>query len=344
MFLRCSSAPHWSKCPQWPYMVTAQGSLPDLEGLPAKEGTCAAWAAEMDIKGIATLEQLRGKMHENGVVVDDAMVGHLEPYVEMCRGWHAEYRVSFTHSCILVGGTSDAVRLPDPQFLQVKDLKYGFDPVEPTTPQITDYAVGVVASLGYVPEQVELSIFQPRAQHDEGPSRVITLTAQEFVQRMQEDVLAPLDRIAANEPAVAGSHCVHCPAANHCKTLTWAVYKAIEQLRHHGSIMLDGVALGQELEFIEFAQDLVKARKTALEAEAEMRIDGGKVVHGWVMGRGKSGTRKFKYSAEAVKALTGLSPKVRNIGNASCARARLKGCKNPCGWYETSDGNPARCP
>ena len=67
------------------------------DGDAAREGTCAAWVAELVINGDATCaEDMLGKVHANGWEVDEEMVKHINAYLAILpadgqgRGVHAD--------------------------------------------------------------------------------------------------------------------------------------------------------------------------------------------------------------------------------------------------------------
>ena len=66
--------------------------------------------------------------------------------------------------------------------------------------------------------------------------------------------------------------------------------------------------LAGELVFLTEIEKMVKARKNMVEAEATAHIERGTVVPGWSLEPG-SGNRRWKVSAAAVQALTGIDPR-----------------------------------
>jgi len=177
--LRPSSAAIWTKCAAMP-RITAQ--VPDEPPSdPAREGTCAAWVAEMVITGaVPDAATLLNEPHpENGWVVDAAMAYHIQNYVDMLRSRggtvDAERTVSLNE---MIRGTPDAFGVATNDELYVDDLKYGYEIVESTTPQVTIYAGALFRLLQRKRvhiKRVHLGIYQPRAYHPAGVHRMRSL-------------------------------------------------------------------------------------------------------------------------------------------------------------------------
>ena len=131
MILRPSSAHLWINCAGYPRLSATLP--PEAPSDPAREGTCAAWVAEMVLTGqAATPTALIGQAHENGWVVDRAMANHIHGYIDVLRSHggtvYAEQRVVLN---ALVQGTPDAAAVCDNGTLHVDDLKYGFERSNP---------------------------------------------------------------------------------------------------------------------------------------------------------------------------------------------------------------------
>jgi hypothetical protein len=65
--------------------------------------------------------------------------------------------------------------------------------------------------------------------------------------------------------------------------------------------------LSHELTFLDRLKDLYDARKTAVHAEAELRLQNGEFVPGWGL-KDRFGNRKFNTDMTTVELVTGVSP------------------------------------
>lgn len=306
---RPSSAHIWTKCSLAPRLIAA--APPEEPSDPAREGTCAAWVAEMVLTGqYATTHDLVGTAHENGWVVDAPMAHAVEGYVNMVldRGGHihTERKVWFND---LVAGTPDAFATVDQSgALYVDDLKYGYDIVDPTTPQLVIYAWSIVVEMGLGHfDRVQLGIYQPRAYHPRGVYRTRTLTVAELQQEAAEIHAASYAAHGDNPVAAPGRHCRYCRGAAQCAAVAHEVYDAVHRMQADEQRDMTGPELARELDFLEFAERVLKGRKSAVHAESEARIKRGQHIPGWMRESGY-GNRRWKVDAETVRAMTGIDP------------------------------------
>ena len=291
MILRCSGAGRWARCAFSAHLERHPHALPDTDEDAAAEGTCAAWVAETIINGDAScVEDMIGKVHKNGVEVDADMARHLAPYVEMAQGRvqaRAEvYGEVPVGSVAKVAGTSDLWSWSTPVDFHIDDLKYGYGIVEPTTFQLTAYML-IAYHAGVRAPIWHLGIFQPRAVHAAGTYRTRTLTLAEV-----EAEIAALYQVAQQIVTEA---------------LTHSVYSMWQPLTSRAINEPTDQQLADELDMLDRMTDLIKARKVAVEAEAQERINRGKMVPGWAM-MPTVGKRKFKVPGEVVHGLTGINP------------------------------------
>lgn len=311
MILRPSSAHIWINCPGYPTL--AETLPPEEPSDPAREGTCAAWVAEMVLTRQAPdCASMIGRQHENGWVVDRAMARHIEGYVAHVRrdgeSVHVERRVTLIPG--LVEGTPDAFGVDSFETLRVKDLKYGFEIVEPSTPQVLIYAGALYRALnanGVVINKIELGIYQPRAYHPSGVYRSRTLTATELVTELRRVEQAAYATQSPTAMCVAGSHCRRCDAAHKCAAVTHEVYRAVTQMMHAQQRHMTAAEMATELAFLDMAEAMFKGRRDAVHAEAEARLAKGEHIPGWHIEQGY-GQRKWTTTAGMVRMLTGIDP------------------------------------
>lgn len=306
---RPSAAHIWVNCALAPRLIA--NAPPEQPSDPAREGTCAAWVAEMVLTGQAkTCHDLIDTAHANGWVVDAPMAHCVQGYVDMilARGGHidTERKVRFND---LVEGTPDAFAVIDDQaVLHVDDLKYGYDIVDVTTPQIVIYAWAIVSRITTVDiKTIVLGIYQPRSYHPHGIYRTRTLTVEEL--RREAEVIHRAS-YAAHDPnavAIAGRHCRYCRGAAQCSAVTNELYDAVHAMQAVDQRDMTAQEIARELDFLEFAERILNGRKNAVKAEAEARMSSGRHIPGWMRESGY-GNRRWKVDAETIKAITGVDP------------------------------------
>lgn len=320
--LRCSAADRWSRCALSAHLENLPVALPDEELEAAREGTCAAWVAETIINGDATcVEDMVGKIHKNGVEVDEDMARFIRPYVEKMmtrRGARAEVYREAVHQdgSVKVAGTLDCESWDGDTFC-IDDLKYGFGIVEATTRQILAYAMLAFLS-GVRAPKWRLSIYQPRAIHPEGDYRSVEYTEAELMEKINTLWSEAVVTVTAQQ-ATPGEQCMYCSAANGCMALTKTVYAMWKPLTDRLFVQPSPQQLSDELEMISRLSDLLKARKTAVETEASVRLKQGEFISGWAI-MPTTGNRKFKFPADVIEAFTGVSPIVESV----CTPAELE--------------------
>lgn len=310
--LRPSSAHLWIPCAGYPRLAATLPPEPPSD--PAREGTCAAWVGEMVLTGAAAdCAAMIGQAHENGWVVDRAMARHVQGYVDHVRRdggqVFAERRVVLVPG--LIEGTPDAFGITSDGVLRVKDLKYGFEIVEPSTPQVLIYAAALyrlMTAQGVDIQRIELGIYQPRAYHPSGVYRSRSMTAAELVVETDRIIDAAYATLEPTVRCVSGSHCRRCDAAHKCAAVTHEVYRAVTQMMHAQQRQMTAAEMATELDFLELAEAMFKGRRDAVHAEAEARLARGEHIAGWHIEQGY-GQRRWTTSASVVHMLTGIDPK-----------------------------------
>lgn len=309
--LRPSAANLWMNCPGFAKLSSTLP--PDAPSDPAREGTCAAWVAEMVLTGQAArcADLIETQHPENGWLIESSMAKHIQKYVDLVRSYggsiHAERRVVFND---LVAGTPDCFAVSDNGTLRVDDLKYGYEIVEPSSQQVWVYAAALyrmLKSQGVVIHQIVVGIYQPRAFHPQGVHRTRTLSAQDieaFAKRAEQAAQA------AQQPdalCIAGTWCRRCSAAHKCAAVTHEVYRAVTTMQNDQEREMTATEMAAELTFLDMAEAMFKGRKDAVQAEAEARLRNGKPIPGWHIEQGY-GQRRWTVSANIVTMLTGVDP------------------------------------
>jgi hypothetical protein len=300
----------------------------------AMEGTCAAWLAEQYLTG--AIEKCSDLVEtvcpENNWPIDHIMVNHIQRYCDMIIGRggdiKAERRVYLNE---FINGTPDAYativegkRLPCPDgkdgclvnhhiktTLYVDDLKYGFGIVDPTSKQVTIYAASIAWAMyhqGHAPDVIQIGIYQPRGYHVDGIYRTRKISFQQLTDEANQIIEDGKKCFDPNAITTPGRWCKYCPAAGVCGALTTELYDVYSMLQGKANRNATLQELSAELVFLDLVSDLLKGRKTAIEAVANARIDAGENIPGWSREPGRNGTRRWTSKVETIKAVTGIDP------------------------------------
>ncbi len=303
--LRPSASSQWMHCG-----LSAHAPLdrPEQDGDAARQGTCAAWVAELVRNGDATCAgDLLGKTHENGWEVDEEMVRHINAYLAILPD-DGSSEVFMATECLQ--GTADDIGWT-PEGLVITDLKYGYGIVEAVNNwQLLSYLYLFLSDkdINLWPDNVTLRIYQPRAIHDKGPLRSWHLTRDEYeplVQRIGTRIKALVD--GENEAHV-GPQCAHCMHAVGCQALTQSVYK-IADLTTSTRVYHTPTPeqLSDELDMLDKMAALLKARKDAVTEEVVYRVNSGSYVPGWVI-KSRYGKKRFTVDDMTIGMVTGVDP------------------------------------
>lgn len=310
--LRPSGAEIWTKCSVAPQMIARMPT--EAPSDPAREGTCAAWLAEMVLTGkFSKCADGIGAAHENGWIVTEDMANDIQSYVDLVlsRGGevHTERKVRLNTR---IAGTPDAFAVIDKTgHLHVDDLKYGFRIVEPyQNPQISIYAGAIVRLLtarGIIIRHVQIGVYQPRAWHPAGIYRTWSLLPEDLMQHVQWIEGRGEDAAAPDPVATPGEHCRYCEAMATCPVAARSLYDFFEDSCIRTQRHMTGEELARELDFLAKVEGIFEGRKTSIEAEAEARIKRGQHVPGWHM-QERRGNSRFTVPAVVVQTLTGINP------------------------------------
>lgn len=303
--------------------------LPVRNREAADMGVAAAKVAEIVLTTNATTNDMIGWQHPNGVECDADMARHVQTYVEIIDKWdrvtiETERKLVWQGYDTIIEGRVDALGWT-PGCRRIGELKYGFDPVEVfENKQLICYAVADYFALTEDERAGTrtycLAIIQPRAQHPEGPYRRWTISVEElmtiWLSKLNNVVAGLATDMTVQTP---GSHCKRCKKAGTCEALTTSVYALSDQITGRRYLEPTGQQLSDEWVMLELWSDLLKARKTAVEAEIEGRLMSSKFVPGCAIEQ-TIGKSKFKHEDPAViEMMTGVDPRDTKI----CTPAEL---------------------
>ncbi len=293
-----------------------------------QEGTAAHWVARRYLAGYGHELPVGAKFHSEGkewTVDADMHAGavlyaraldapdaelHIEEWLPIrrvhdseCEGtpdahrYFPDARIAYPHACP-PGLPADRFQQGRIKLVRVGDYKYGHRYVEVFEhAQTSAYVSGVMDLHGLQDIDddlyIEIIIVQPRSYSREGAVRVwrtkainlrnIIIDANDAVDR----ALMPLGESFAPK-ATPGGHCIDCKARHVCGALQNSGFKWIDHSYTAERVELSSTAVGIELALLQEAMKRLEARKTGLEAQAEVMLRSGQSVPHFHMGPGKS--------------------------------------------------------
>lgn len=287
--LRISGAHRWSNCHGSPIM---EAYYPEDEGPEAREGTAGHWVATEMLQGrVAKL----GDVAPNGVVVTEEMlegaalymaaVYERIPYVNMV----VEQTLPAPEISPDVGGTPDTYGFGyAPWTMELLDYKFGHGFVEVfENDQCVGYASAIISALvaqGIDREVIEanlrfeITIVQPRNYHRDGPIRSWTVAASDLRAHFNRLRFAAEMYRRPDVTTKVGSWCEHCTARIGCETLQQAGYSIAQYVGGATPFNLTAQQTGNELAWLDRAQEILEARRDALAVEALKLLQSGKGV------------------------------------------------------------------
>jgi len=283
-------------CEQYPEPQTAQ----TIEGEFAHE-VMAAMLAGQPIPQGATDEMIEG-----GELMIEA-VGQYLPLLSV------ESMVNCSWIHVQNWGTPDAyyygldITGSNKKVLKVYDYKFGHDHVEVFENwQLLNYAGGIFScNFGEnmdLDVEIELVIVQPRSYHRDGPIRKWALSSKEALQyfRLLQDNYKLSIRSDAHTQV--GPECIHCSASHACQTLQKSSQRCVEMSGDNTPFDLPDKVLSRELDILNKAILVMKARASGLESEVLSRIKVGINIPGWRTEQGL-GREKWRVPVEEVVAM-----------------------------------------
>lgn len=295
VYLRPSAAGVWSKCAGYAALNASLGTTPsdESDNDVREDGTACHWLAAELWEG---RQHNVGDLSPNNRELTDEMFRAVDEYFEVLRCWpgiNVVVEQTIPVSQFFPGiadGTPDAwACCVSDNMLFVADLKYGFRPVEVwRNAQLIVYAWTLVCQLtkqGYAPQQVQLTICQPRCAHRDGTTRTWTVGVQELAELAAWYAAQAQDCYAPNPPCTVNPGCRDCPAAHACRTLQAAALGAAEVSYDATPFELNEDQLAYELATLMQAQRHIEHRITGLSTQAESLLRRGKRIPGFEMGR-----------------------------------------------------------
>jgi hypothetical protein len=292
-YLRPSAAAVWSKCAGYAALNASIDAVPSEESdnEVREDGTACHWLAAEMWEG---RQHAVGDLSPNGRELTEEMFLAVTEYHELLHGWnvpHTHVEQTIPVSRFFPGvadGTPDAWACAG-NVLFVGDLKFGFRPVEVwRNAQLIVYAWTLLCMLnrsGHAPQQVQLTICQPRCPHRDGTTRTWTVDVQQLGELAAWYAARAQECYAPTPTCTVNPGCLNCPAAHVCRTLQAAAGAGMEVAYDATPFELNEAQLGYELLKLTQAKHHIENRLTGLSTQAESLIRHGKRVPGFEMGR-----------------------------------------------------------
>jgi hypothetical protein len=308
-YLRPSSASVWSKCAGYAALNAALGTeyVEETDNEIREDGTACHWLAVELWEG----RQVRpGDLSPNGREITDEMFNAVEEYHALLQSWDGSDAVLEQQVPVsryfpgVADGTPDAWKyIAAAATLHVGDLKFGFRPVEVwRNAQLIVYAWTLVCELtkqGHAPQQVVLTICQPRCAHRDGTTRSWIVSVGELAELAAKLAAAAATCYAPNPPCSTGPQCRDCMGAYACRTLQAAAGAGMEVSYDATPFELNEQQLGYELSKLMAARDHIDHRINGLSMQAESLLRKGKRVPAFELGR-KATRWRWRPGAEAL--------------------------------------------
>lgn len=227
--LGASKAHRWMECP---------GSVRLSEQVPEREpteymlqGTAAHHVAETCLKTgdpADSLIDFEYKSDGTAIPITPEITSSVQLYLDCVReeagdrpiGIEVTFDLDDLDPPAPMFGTADAVVWDEEEkHLKVFDYKHGKGYVVEVedNPQLLYYALGAVLELEKKPEEVTVTIVQPRADHPDGPVRSHTYSWDELVEFKERLMRAAHEAAQLDAPiGPVGDHCKFCPAKAIC--------------------------------------------------------------------------------------------------------------------------------
>lgn len=317
--------------------MTCPGSIAASEGLPdktsffAQEGTAAHEVVEILLSGDQTASDLLDthiavEGTEELILVTEemmtaclVMVDYVEGRVEQALRQDEDTVMWLERSFDLAKinapapmfGTGDVVIWsPNLKRLHVIDYKHGMGvmvEVEENS-QIMYYGLGATVEVGVIPDEIEVTIVQPRIAHVDGPCRSYTFGRERLLSFKDELFAAVEATLVPDAPLQVGDHCRFCKAFVGCPAQkTHALDTAMVAFNVEPEPkMLDIGALSiDEVATILRSASTVMNWLREVEATALELMETGVEVPGHKLVRGRAGNRAWIDGDQAAKYLAG---------------------------------------
>lgn len=298
-FLAPSSAHIWGPggCPYYPTMAACH---PQSEDDPeAREGSAAHHLLAQRLWGVVMTV---GDLDPAGTPITaemfectDVMVGDIEALrrsyadLEECT----EERVNMPMVHLHNWGTADWFAISrGAKRIWVKDFKFGHRFVDAFENwQLADYLMGVLNHFMVTDPGgwgANLSIYQPRSYHEEGPVKTWELGGNRFRDLGAALAGAAAEAMSSNPTMRTGDHCKDCEGRIDCPAFRRSTENGIDLSLRAVPDNMDAAAKGTYRTMLALAIKRLEGMATGLDADIEATLRTGGNVPGWELKPGQS--------------------------------------------------------
>jgi hypothetical protein len=276
------------------------------------EAAAAYWLArEVMFAGLAWADVQLGMKAPNGWAIDAEMIGHTVAFCEYVEGFNGHRLESDVMKLgdHIAGPSNHVICLVVGGIVHVIGYKYGWRVVEvEENAELMCVGVSMSMAISGGPHPIRLHVYQPRPYHPEGIARTWDIQAHDVMFWGQRLVSWAADAEGMDHApqGTPGAHCRDCDGRASCHALAASVYAMHDTVTDGRMGQMSPVQLAAELDFLERAQEMLKARIAGVEAEAESRI-GSEFIPGWEMAT-KTGQRVWTNAPGQRQVILGILP------------------------------------
>lgn len=167
--------------------------------------------------------------------------------------------------------------------LYIFDYKYGRIPVDAFENwQMINYAAGIIDKRKDC-KFIVFSIVQPRARFIEGYHKTWTITTEKYLSYLGILIKAAHETQKDNPECRTGKWCNYCDGLVFCAAAAVSSYKVLEHLDNLKQAEIKCDNIGDELDLLSRAEEIIKQRKSALESQIEHYLKTGNNVEGYTL-------------------------------------------------------------
>ena len=316
VLLSASAAGRWGSPQGCPGSAVMERKYPEVETSDiAREGTTAHALADDVLCGRLTKTNLVSRENElhpdTGVVIDATMIRGILQYVDIVQDAYTrmqpdavslgEHFVTAFRLHPAISGTADHT-IVSPNKLHLFDFKYGFVAVEAEgNYQLISYLAGFMDAfpeinhepLDYTKLEIELSIYQPRASHPDGPYRTWRPGWHSIEAHFNQLIRAAEIATGPAPYLRSGEHCWYCSAKLNCHTAIKAGMSLYEMVGAVTPLNPSPEYISVLYGIVTRAQRQIKFIQEGLDAEIKHRIKAGERIPGLGLETGL-GNRRWK--------------------------------------------------
>lgn len=313
---RASELPRVIECSGSKAMAGQVPAIVDDQTEDAREGIAAHWLATKILTAdyAASAFDFINTTTPSGFYISDEMAEHVDTFVTAVTSRpgigtrYVEHPVDWEYTAgAFIRCRPDHIHYDETnRILYVDDFKFGWRLVDAESNwTLIAYAIGFVQQRNIMPDQIVMTIHQPRRHHPDGRERSWPINMAALV-AYYEFIKSELTSL--NTALTSGDHCHLCPARGYCPALREAGYNAIDTVATTvASEELPDTELTYELALLEVASKRLEDRLTAVREIAMHRIQSGRALGDYII-EPSYGHRKFNegITPELLAAITGV--------------------------------------